>query len=185
MSFIWVHGNKKSYQWLSLSLRLWKEKGLGNLKMTYWRSLRSISVIAGDKRSPQSNLQVVITHASHVCSQHSFGLRMNGIHRTQLDHALLDLLSLEIWSREFDHACFDRLSPETFDLRSLSPALRNLWLSSSSSSSFISLFVTANFTGYSRLLGEETSRNHQAYIERPPRHHNIIRNKGCEEVRRN
>ena len=56
---------------------------------------------------------------------------------------------------------------------------------SSSSSSFISLFVTANFTGYSRLLGEETSRNHQAYIERPPRHHNIIRNKGCEEVRLN
>ena len=34
---------------------------------------------------------------------------------------------------------------------------------SSSSSSFISLFVTANFTEYSRLLGEETSRNHQAY----------------------
>ena len=28
---------------------------------------------------------------------------------------------------------------------------------------FISLFFTANFTGYSRLLGEETSRNHQAY----------------------
>ena len=35
--------------------------------------------------------------------------------------------------------------------------------SSSSSSSFISLSVTANFTEYSRLLGEETSRNHQAY----------------------
>ena len=35
---------------------------------------------------------------------------------------------------------------------------------SSSSSSFFSLFVTANFIGYSRLLGEETSRNHQAYI---------------------
>ena len=34
--------------------------------------------------------------------------------------------------------------------------------SSSSSSLFISLFVTANFTGHSRLLGEETSRNHQA-----------------------
>ena len=46
---------------------------------------------------------------------------------------------------------------------------------------FISPFFTANFTGYSRLLGEETSRNHQAYIERPHRHHNIIRNKGCEE----
>ena len=33
------------------------------------------------------------------------------------------------------------------------------------SSSFISLCVTANFTGYRRLLGEETSRNHQAYRE--------------------
>ena len=32
------------------------------------------------------------------------------------------------------------------------------------------------------MLGEETSRNHQAYKERPPRHHNIIRNKGFEEV---
>ena len=44
------------------------------------------------------NLQVVITHASHVCSQHSFGLqlRMNGIHGTQFDHARLDLLSLVI-----------------------------------------------------------------------------------------
>ena len=50
-----------------------------------------------------------------------------------------------------------------------------------SSSSFLLAFFTANVTGYSRLLGEETSRNHQAYKERPPRHHNIIRNKGCEE----
>ena len=57
--------------------------------------------------------------------------------------------------------------------------------SSSSSSFFITLFLTANFTGYSRLFGEETSRNHQAYKERPPRHHNIVWNKGCEEVRLN
>ena len=44
------------------------------------------------------NLQVVITHASHVCGQHSFGLplRMNGMHRTQFDHARLDLLSLVV-----------------------------------------------------------------------------------------
>ena len=47
-------------------------------------------------RNPK--LQVVITHASHVCSQHSFGLplRMNGMHRTQFDHARLDFLSLVI-----------------------------------------------------------------------------------------
>ena len=44
------------------------------------------------------NLQVVITNASHLRSQHSFGLplRMNGMHRMQFDHARLDLLSLEI-----------------------------------------------------------------------------------------
>ena len=43
------------------------------------------------------------THASHVCSQHSFGLplRMNGMQRTQFDHARLDPLSLVIWSRMF------------------------------------------------------------------------------------
>ena len=44
--------------------------------------------------------QVFITHASHLCSQYSFGLplTMNGMHRTQFDHACLDLLSLIIWS---------------------------------------------------------------------------------------
>ena len=49
------------------------------------------------------NLQVVITHASHVCSQHSFGLplRTNGMHRTQFDHARFDILLLVIWSRVF------------------------------------------------------------------------------------
>ena len=48
------------------------------------------------------NLQVVITHASHVCSQHSFGLplRMYRMHTTHFDHAPLDLLPL-IWSRVF------------------------------------------------------------------------------------
>ena len=48
------------------------------------------------------NLLVVITHASHVCSQHSFGLplRMYGMHRTHFDHGRLDLLPL-IWSRVF------------------------------------------------------------------------------------
>ena len=49
------------------------------------------------------NLQVVITHASPVCSQHSFGLplTMNGMHKTQFDHARLDPLPLVIWSRVF------------------------------------------------------------------------------------
>ena len=51
------------------------------------------------------HLQVIIMHASQVCSRHSFGLpltRMNGIHRKQLDYSHLDLLwSLRIWSRVF------------------------------------------------------------------------------------
>ena len=49
-------------------------------------------------RAHNPNLQVVITHASHVCYQHSFGfpLRMNGMHRTQFDHARFDLLPLVI-----------------------------------------------------------------------------------------
>ena len=49
------------------------------------------------------NLQVIITHASHLCSQHSFGLplRMYGKHRTHFDHARLDLLSLVFWSCVF------------------------------------------------------------------------------------
>ena len=43
--------------------------------------------VAGNKSSPQ-NLLFVITHASHVCSQHLFGppLRMNRIYRTQFEH---------------------------------------------------------------------------------------------------
>ena len=75
------------------------------------------------------NFQVVFTHSSHVCSQHSFilvpraqrsalhrkaewlwgrelhssglPLRMNGMHKMQFDHACLDLLSPVIWSRVF------------------------------------------------------------------------------------
>ena len=44
------------------------------------------------------NLQVVIAHASRVCSQNSFGLplTMNGMHGMQFDHTCLDLLSLII-----------------------------------------------------------------------------------------
>ena len=50
------------------------------------------------REAPNPNLQVVITHASHVCSQHSFGLplRMNGMSKTQFDHARLELLPLVI-----------------------------------------------------------------------------------------
>ena len=42
------------------------------------------------------NLQVVITHASHKCSQHSFGLplTMHRMHTTLFDNAPLDFQSL-------------------------------------------------------------------------------------------
>ena len=50
------------------------------------------------------NLQVVITHASHVCSQHSFGLKMNGMHTTQFVHACFDDLSRETCAQHSDGA---------------------------------------------------------------------------------
>ena len=83
------------------------------------------------------NLQVVITHASHVCSLHSFGLplRMNGMHRTQFDRARFDLRPLVIWSRVFWpsvtrnlHKASTAMEQKRLDLWSLSPALPNLWL---------------------------------------------------------
>ena len=42
------------------------------------------------------NLQVVITHASHVGCHHFFGLpvRLNEMHRMQFDHMRLDILLL-------------------------------------------------------------------------------------------
>ena len=67
----------------------------------------------GSLRSPRGRLvaslptiliyKLLLCMASHVCSQHSFGLppRMNGMHRTQFDHARLDFFSLVIWSRVF------------------------------------------------------------------------------------
>ena len=56
-------------------------------------SVVTIGLLRATRGAHNPNLQVVITHASHVCSQHSFGfsLRMNGMHRTQFDHARLDL----------------------------------------------------------------------------------------------
>ena len=57
-------------------------------------------------------LHVLITHASHVCSQHSFVLPLlrNEKHKTLFDHVCLDLLSLLIWSRVL-------WIPDTWNLR--------------------------------------------------------------------
>ena len=54
--------------------------------------------ILSTRGARKPNLQGVITHASHLCSQRSFGLplRMNGMHMTQFSHARLGLLLLVI-----------------------------------------------------------------------------------------
>ena len=51
------------------------------------RSGYDITFLRATRGARNPNLQVVITHASHVCCQHSFGLplRMNGMHKTQLN----------------------------------------------------------------------------------------------------
>ena len=55
-------------------------------------------LIAVTRGACNPNLHGVITHVSHVGSQHLFGLplRMNGMHRTQFDLMHLDLRSLVI-----------------------------------------------------------------------------------------
>ena len=112
-------------------------------KQTLWKVwgkhvynfIRNILLLRATRGARNPNLQVVITHASHVCSHHSFEfpLKMNGMHRTQFDHARLDLLSLVIWSRVFWQSVTwnsrkaQRRSKKVL-LRSLSPALGNHWL---------------------------------------------------------
>ena len=58
-------------------------------------------------------------------------LRMNGMYRTQFDHMCLDLLSLSDGVLTIDHVKLMQstaFEQKRFDLRSLSPALSNLWL---------------------------------------------------------
>ena len=81
---------------LRSSRPLWSLQQMNN------QQLRTEKYVHSNYRRQQEpaiqNLQVVITHASHVCSQHLFGLplRMNGMHRMQTDHARFDLLPLVI-----------------------------------------------------------------------------------------
>ena len=74
-------------------------QGCREIKMYKYLINAVVILIARDN----PNIQVVITHASHVCSQHLFGLplRMSGIHRTQFDHVCFDHLPLVIWSHVF------------------------------------------------------------------------------------
>ena len=71
--------------------------------------VRNAELLRTTRGARNPNLQVVITHASHVCSLHNRILRTNGMHLTQFYHARLDLLSLAI-----DYVCFAHLSRETY-----------------------------------------------------------------------
>ena len=82
------------------------------------------------------NLQVFITHASHVCSQHSFGppLWMNGMHIMQFDQTRLDLSTTHNLITHVLTICHIKLTQRTaleqkrFDLLTFLPTLHNLWL---------------------------------------------------------
>ena len=54
--------------------------------------MQSMIYLRATRGARNPNLQVVINHASQVCSQHSFGLplRMNEMHRRQFDQARFD-----------------------------------------------------------------------------------------------
>ena len=71
-------------------------------RMSTYESFHCIAVSCLQLRATRGarnpNVQVVTTHASPVCCQYSFGLllKMNGMQRTQLDHARLDLPSYVI-----------------------------------------------------------------------------------------
>ena len=110
---------------------------MGNFPETFVPNMKGLLWSTRGARNP--NLQVLITHVSHVCSQHSFGLllRMYGMHRTHFDHACLDVLSytriLITRVLTYCHGHVKRtqstaLKQKRFDLRSLSPTLPNLWL---------------------------------------------------------
>ena len=96
---------------------------------------QQIFFVAGDKSSLQ-NLLFVITHVSHVCSQHLFGppLRTNRICRRQFEHVRFNLLPLNLITHVWT-ICHGKptqsthcTGAKTFDLGSSSPTLLNLWL---------------------------------------------------------
>ena len=114
----------KFLRMLKLVPTIWILRGRG------WRLDDKVWVIAGDKRSPQSLSPGCYYECVACISQHSFWipLRMNGMYKTQFDHARFDPLSLVIWSRVLWPSQSTALEQKRLDLRSLSPALPNLWL---------------------------------------------------------
>ena len=113
-------------------------------KHTFLRLLESTMILLrATKGARNPNLQVVITHASHVRSQQSFELplKMNGMHRTQFGQAPFGLSTArylikgvltvktsvcQVKLRQSGQSTV--LEQKRLDLRSLSPTLPNLWL---------------------------------------------------------
>ena len=113
-------------------------------KHTFLRLLESTMILLRvTKGARNPNLQVVITHASHVRSQQSFELplKMNGMHRTQFGQARFGLSTpgnlikrvltvktsaCQVKLRQSSQSTV--LEQKRLDLRSLSPTLPNLWL---------------------------------------------------------
>ena len=98
-------------------------KSLTNITNFISSHLLKALVIPGVKKSARNpNPQVVITHASRECSQHSFELHwecMESIKCTLIMHALT-ICHLSLQSTA--------LEQKRFDLESLLPVLPNLWL---------------------------------------------------------
>ena len=90
------------FQWFATSIVVnWKVLVQSSLQSSSPAELHSklkAWFLQATTRACNPNLQVVITHASHVRTQHSFGLplRMSGMHKTQFD-----LEHFVIWSRVF------------------------------------------------------------------------------------
>ena len=108
-----------------------------------WLLESTMILLRATKGARNPNLQVVITHASHVCSQQSFELplKMNGMHRTQFGQARFGLSTprnlikrvltvktsvCQVKLRQSSQSTV--LEQTRLDLRSLSPTLPNLWL---------------------------------------------------------
>jgi len=71
--------------------------------------------------------------ASHVSSQHSFGLPLrmfsNGMHKTHFGSSITrNLITCVLTFYHVKLTQSTALVQKRFDLRSLSPAIRNLWL---------------------------------------------------------
>ena len=106
-SFVIAHSSGdftyiQSYNVARASKRHWGQ-GLTKCNNDFYKGMMlHDTYLRAKKWARNPNLLVVITHASHVCSQHWFGLplRMYGMHTTHFDHGRLDLLPL-IWSRVF------------------------------------------------------------------------------------